>query len=74
MPERCEPVVLAATLNPTLPLPVPPVAVVNEIHEAWLCEVHEQPTVAVPEAEPDPPFAATEEDEGLIENEHEPAA
>jgi hypothetical protein len=65
---------LAATLNATLPLPVPPVAVVNEIHDALLCDVHEQPAVAVTEAEPDPPFAATEEEEGLIENEHEPAA
>jgi hypothetical protein len=46
VPVRDEPV-LPEIVNPTLPLPVPPAAVVIEIHVALLCAVHEQFDVVV---------------------------
>jgi hypothetical protein len=48
---------LAATTYPTLPLPVPEVAVENVIQETGLCAVHAQPLPAVTVTVPEPAAA-----------------
>jgi hypothetical protein len=51
--------VLAATVNPTLPLPVPEVPAVMLIHDALVVAVHAQLlTDAVTAIEPEPPASA----------------
>jgi hypothetical protein len=42
LPLRAPPL-LAATLNVTVPGPLPPAADVNDIHDAWLDAVHPHP-------------------------------
>ena len=74
VPTRCDELVEASTVNPTLPLPVPLVAVLNVSHGELLCAVHAHPAVAVIAVEPLVPFEGAPKAPGLIENEQDPAA
>ena len=55
VPVREVPAVLAATLNPTVPLPVPLAPDVTEIHDALLVAVRAQPVVPVTVTLAEPP-------------------
>ena len=62
------PDVFAATVNPTLPLPLPFAPEVTEIHEALLVAVHVQPAAVVTATgDPAPPSAPIDCDVGAIE-------
>ena len=58
VPLRSVPV-FALAENVTLPFPVPDVALVIEIHDAFAVAVHAQPLPAVTLMVPVPPLAAT---------------
>jgi hypothetical protein len=68
VPERAGPVV-AATLNATAPLPLPPAPDDRAIHGTLLCAVHEHPAAAVTATVSLPPEEGTDAVVGLIENE-----
>ena len=74
VPTRCDELVLAATVNPTLPLPAPLVAVVNVSHDALLCAVQLHPAGPVIVVDPLVPFDGADSAPGLIENEQVPDA
>ena len=57
VPLRAAPV-FALAENVTLPLPVPDVALVIEIHDAFAAAVHAQPVPVVTPIVPLPPLAA----------------
>lgn len=57
VPERAIELLLAATVKPTLPLPVPVAPLAIVIHEAPLVAVHAQPLAAVTLAVADSPVA-----------------
>ena len=72
VPERLVVAVLAATLKPTLPLPVRAAPLVTVIQEAWLTAVHAHPLPAVTVLLPVPPPAANDALLGEIDNVHGP--
>ena len=72
VPVRELDVVLGATVNATLPAPLPLAPEVMEIHDAPLVEVHAQPAGDVTAALPLPPFAGKLCDVGEIELLHAP--
>jgi hypothetical protein len=74
VPVRCDELVLFATVNPTLPFPVPSAAVVIVIHEVLLVDDHAQPAVVVIDVEPAAPAAGADRLAGEIAYEHVPAA
>ena len=59
VPVRLVPAVLAATLRPTVPLPVPEAPEVTAIHAALLVAVRAQPLVPLTDTATGPPDAAT---------------
>jgi hypothetical protein len=60
VPERWAPVLFAATLKVTEPLPLPDAPPVTAIHEATLSAVQAQPLPAVTFTEPEAAAAETE--------------
>jgi hypothetical protein len=63
--ERAAPT-FGSTRYPTVPFPLPLAPAGNEIHDALVEAVHEQPAAAVTPMEPVPPIAVTEALVGLI--------
>ena len=59
VPVRLVPAVLAATLRPTVPLPVPEAPEVTAIHDALLVAVRAQPLVPLTDTDTGPPAAPT---------------
>ena len=57
IPVRDVPVVFAAAVKPTLPLPLPLAPLVMVIHDAPLVAVHAQPVAVVTDTVPVPPAA-----------------
>ena len=67
VPDRVLAAVLAATLNPTLPGPVPVAPLVTVIQAALLAAVHAQPAPALTVLLPLPPEATKKSLVGAIE-------
>ena len=65
--ERDDEDVFAATVNATVPLPLPFAPDVIVTHAAAPVAVHAQPVPAVTPMDPEPPLAATDWLVGLIE-------
>ena len=59
VPLRAAPL-FAATVNATVPLPLPDPPLAIDIHGAFADAVHEQPAAAVTATEPPPAFASTD--------------
>jgi len=74
VPVRCEVTVDAATVNVTLPLPLPVDPFVTVIHETLLCDVQLQAAVVATADDPVPPPPTTANVEGVIAYEHAAAA
>lgn len=64
VPVRVRPAAFAATLKPTLPVPLPVPPEVTVIHDALVTAVHAQPEVAVTVNELVPPSAPSDTLEG----------
>lgn len=74
VPVRGDAIVLAATLNPTVPLPEPVAPLVTVIHAALLAAVHAQPAATATVLLPVPPDAASERLVGVMDGEQGAAA
>lgn len=74
VPLRCDELVDGATVNATLPFPLPLDPDVIVIHAALLCAVQLQPAALVTADDPVPPAATTDWVVGVIEYEQVAAA